>query len=109
VAAAQLALQRRPIAGAGSRVPHCRAAFEQLGLQPAEFGSLDELRRLPFVNKETVKACFPDQLVAEGVSWKSLYSMSTSGTHDRVMLFHDEPKRAWDRAADVVLELRGNR
>jgi phenylacetate-CoA ligase len=109
IAASQLALLRRQIGGAGSRVPHYRAAFEQLGLTGDAFESLRDLQRLPFVTKKTVKACFPDQLVAEGVSWKSLYSMSTSGTHDRVMLFHDEPKRAWDRAADVVLELRGNR
>jgi phenylacetate-CoA ligase len=109
IAASQLALLRRQIAGAGSRVPHYRSAFEGLRLTAEPFDSLRDLHRLPFVTKETVKACFPDQLVAEGVSWKSLYSMSTSGTHDRVMLFHDEAKRAWDRAADLVLEVTGNR
>ena len=97
IVASQLALLRRQILGAGSRVPHYRAAFDALELKGMKFESLHDLRRLPFVTKETVKACFPDQLVADGLSWKSLYSMSTSGTHDRVMLFHDETKRGWDR------------
>ena len=109
IMASQLSLLRRQIAGAAARVPHYRESFGEMGIDSVDLDSVDALRRLPFATKETVKACFPDRLVADGVPWKSLYSMSTSGTHDRVMLFHDEPKRAWDRAADVVLELRGNR
>src|SRR4029077_16445756 len=93
----------------GSRVPHYRTAFEKVGLDLSTFRSLQDLPSLPFVTKETVKACFPDRLVADGVPWKSLYSMATSGTPDRLLLFKNENRRTWDGAADLVLELRGNR
>src|SRR5204863_7963625 len=109
IMASQLALLRKQVLGAGSRVPHYRTTFAQLGRELSTIESFQDLRNLPFVTKETVKACFPDRLVADGVPWKSLYSMATSGTHDRVMLFHDENRRTWDRAADVMLELTGNR
>jgi phenylacetate-CoA ligase len=109
IGASQLSLLRRQIAGAAARVPHYRESFGEMGIDPVDLDSVDALRRLPFVTKETVKACFPDRLVADGVPWKSLYSMATSGTHDRIMLFHDENRRTWDRGADVMLELTGNR
>ena len=108
ILASQLTLLGKQISHAASRVPHYRELFRQLAVRPP-FQSLQDLRRFPFVTKETVKACFPDRLVADGVSWKSLYSMASSGTHNRIMLFHDENRRTWDRAADVMLELTGNR
>ena len=63
IGTSQLALLRRQIRRAESRVPHYRAAFDQLGLRPMKLESLQDLGRLPFVTKETVKTSFPDQLM----------------------------------------------
>ena len=62
IGASQLSLLRRQIAGAAARVPHYRESFGEMGIDPVDFDSVDALRRLPFVTKETVKACFPDRL-----------------------------------------------
>ncbi|MHC4355037.1 MAG: phenylacetate--CoA ligase family protein, partial [Planctomycetota bacterium] len=43
--------------------------------------------------------------VSDRTNHGSLYPVATSGTTDRVMLFHDEYKRDWDRAADMLLRI----
>jgi phenylacetate-CoA ligase len=80
-----------------------------LEFDSASLLSLRDLCSYPVLTKENVKAFFPDRMVADDLSWKALYGVSTSGTYDRVMVFQDEQKRNWDRAADLVLELKGNR
>jgi phenylacetate-CoA ligase len=90
------------------RVPY----YRELGLNP-ESGmvipqDLESFRRLPLVSKEIVKSRFPDGMVVEGLDWDRLYSVATSGTTDRLMLFVAEDRRNWDRAADLLIELRAN-
>jgi phenylacetate-CoA ligase len=60
------------------------------------------------IDKRTIQANFPDRIVSDRLDWQTLYKIGTSGTTDRVMLFHDEPKRDWDRAADLSVALEGN-
>ena len=69
---------------------------------PDDFSpSFEEMARLPIVTKEDIKDNFPDRTIADGIAAETLYEVATSGTTDRVMLFHDEEKRDWDRAADL--------
>jgi phenylacetate-coenzyme A ligase PaaK-like adenylate-forming protein len=44
----------------------------------------------------------------EHTRWDRLYANATSGTTDRVIVFQDDEKRNWDRAADLLLQLQGN-
>lgn len=65
----------------------------------------DGLATLPIVRKADVKANFPDRIVHQRADPASCYPVATSGTVDRVMLLHDEAKRDWDRAADLLLAM----
>src|SRR5262249_34118176 len=103
----QLAILRDQVEHATARIPYYRERLPDPVLR-LRYESLEELCNLPFLTKQEVKACFPDQFVADGLRWEHLYSISTSGTYDRVMVFQDERKRNWDRAADLLLEIQGN-
>lgn len=101
----QLAAIRTLVHHAHQQVPLYREKYGQA----AVVDSLEDFRKLPLLTKDEIRANFPDRIVCEGEDWKRLYSIATSGTTDRVMLFHDEVKRDWDRAADLFMELKGNR
>lgn len=73
------------------------------GLDPESIRQPADLTRIPLLSKADVKANFPDRIVAKGLDTRSLYSVATSGSSDRVMLFQDETRRDWDRAADLLL------
>lgn len=90
------------------RVPYYRRIAADSARDAWISGGLDEFRSMPQTTKEAVKAHFPDGMVAEGLDWSQLYSMQTSGTTDRIMLFQNEERRNWDRAADLLLKLRDN-
>lgn len=68
----------------------------------------ETLSKFPVLTKDMVKSSFPDGLLNETVSTESLYRISTSGTADRIMTFHDSTKRNWDRAADIYMILHGD-
>jgi len=89
-------------------VPYFRELADELGISAGSLKCAEDLARLPVLTKEIVKSEFPDRLVKEGLDWEKLYSVATSGTTDRVMTFEDEERRNWDRAADLLIELRGN-
>ncbi|XOV89172.1 MAG: phenylacetate--CoA ligase family protein [Pseudomonadota bacterium] len=76
------------------------------GFDDNRIGSLEALRALPIVTKEDLRASFPDRLVNERFEPASLYQVATSGTSSRVMVFQDESKRDWDRAADLIVKYR---
>lgn len=104
----RLELLRASLEFALRRVPYYRSLVERNPEWSAIPQDLDDFRRFPLITKEIVKARFPDGMVAEGLDWNALYSVATSGTTDRMMLFVDEARRNWDRAADLMIELRAN-
>src|SRR5215475_1194176 len=57
------ALQRERLAWtlhhAYANVPHYRAAFEQAGVHPDDFRSLDDLAKFPFTTKQDLRANYP--------------------------------------------------
>lgn len=91
------------------KVPYYRKILEKADRKKLQENPLEFLREMPLLTKEIAKAQFPDQLVAEGNNWEHFYSVATSGTTDRVMIFEDEARRNWDRAADLLLQRQGNR
>jgi phenylacetate-coenzyme A ligase PaaK-like adenylate-forming protein len=86
-------------------VPYYRDAYKACDLRREDICDVEFLRRLPVLTKDATKADFPDRIVSDRTTRRSLYPVATSGTADRVMLFHDEYKRDWDRAADMLLRI----
>lgn len=107
--AVQFRLVRSLVAQARREVPFYRERYGTLGLSEDDLGCLADLGRFPIVTKGDVKANFPDRIASERADRAELYEVATSGTTDRVMLFQDEYKRNWDRAADLLLALEGDR
>lgn len=91
---------------ASNEVPYYRDTYTACGVKVDNIPDFETFRTLPLLTKEKIMANFPDRIVSDQVNRKSLYPIATSGTTDRVMLFHDEHKRDWDRAADMLLQIR---
>jgi phenylacetate-coenzyme A ligase PaaK-like adenylate-forming protein len=92
IQSSQLELLRKQIHQATARVPYYRDTLKALEFDSASLLSLRDLCSYPVLTKENVKAFFPDRMVADDLSWKALYGVSTSGTYDRVMVFQKEKK-----------------
>ncbi len=104
----QLALLRATVSAAG-HIPLYRDLYAPCDADVKSIDDLTSFHRLPMVTKGDIKASFPDRIVADTTDPRDLYQVATSGTTDRVMLFHDERKRDWDRAADFLLSMQGDR
>lgn len=99
------------LAALNALVAHARSNVALYGelyrdVDATPLADLQALQRLPCVTKDDLLAAFPDRLLARGYDEASLYQIATSGTSNRVMIFHDEAKRDWDRAADLIMKYR---
>jgi phenylacetate-CoA ligase len=74
----------------GAHVPYYRDLFRRVRFDPAAFADLDELRRLPFLDKELVRSNV-DKLLADNIPPKKLHLFSTGGTSG-------EPLSVWNFA-----------
>ena len=74
----QLGNLRRLLAFAGARVPYYYDLFQEIGFDPAGLQSLDDLRLIPTLDKETVRAN-GGRLIPEGYS-EPIRMAHTSGT-----------------------------
>ncbi len=90
------------ISDAASQVPLYRDLYS--GLPELRLRSITDIADLPIVTKDDLRANFPDRLVNRRYEPHSLYQVATSGTSSRVMVFQDEAKRDWDRAADLIVK-----
>lgn len=75
---------RRLLTRAGQRVPYYRELFASLGFDPRCLASLDDLRRLPFLTKEIIRAN-TERLKAEGAS--GLARLNTGGSSGAPLVF----------------------
>lgn len=77
---------------------HYREMFDSSGITPADIRSLDDFRRLPLVDKETIKADY-DRFLAKDVD-RSTLKICTSGgsTGDPLSVYFDNTFHALDRA-----------
>lgn len=78
---------------ARKEVPYYRDTYGACGARGDDIRDFEIFRSLPCLTKDRIKANFPDRIVSDRVNRSSLYPIATSGTTDRVMLFHDEHKR----------------
>lgn len=83
----QLNLIARLLDVARREVPMYRDLYGELELGKDLGGDPNTFATLPSVDKDLLKANFPDRIVSERVDPATLYPVATSGTTDRVMLF----------------------
>lgn len=104
-AQSQLSLIRSLVRAARRDVPLYRERYAGL----PDVKTWADFQRLPLLTKADIKANFPDRILSNRHDARSLYPIATSGTTDRVMTFHDEYKRDWDRAADLLMGMQGEK
>lgn len=83
-AAVQMERLRRFVARAAATVPYYRRLFRELGMHPDEIGSVDALRQLPLLEKETVRA-ETFRLIPDGFDRRQIVWFHTSGTTGKAL------------------------
>jgi phenylacetate-CoA ligase len=77
---AQLAKLRLLLAHATENVPYYKRTLGALGIHPEGIQSFSDLRKLPFLTRDIIKAEFPAGMKAKNVSEARFASNRTSGT-----------------------------
>ena len=78
------------VAHAYANVPFHRRRMEAAGVTPDVIRSLDDIGRLPFSDKEAVRAAYPHDAMAPGYGPHNTYEEHTSGsTGKNLQLRHD--------------------
>lgn len=71
-------------------VPYYRKRMEEMGLEPGDIQSVDDLHKLPFITKDDLRDCYPYGLVARPLR-ECVRIQSTSGTTGRrVVAFYTQ-------------------
>lgn len=99
---------RKLVANAARHVPFYADSFRAAGIDVNRIRSLEDFSRLPILTGDDIRANFPDRFVSRRFDVRRLHRTSTSGTTDRLMLFQDDVKRNWDRAADLLMALQSD-
>jgi phenylacetate-CoA ligase len=80
-------------------VPLYRALYDRGGFRPEHFCSMDDLRRIPLLEKSDLKDTPADQLVIRGVDPRQCEVVCTSGSTGRPLRIYLRPHdQAWQRA-----------
>jgi len=87
---------REMVGWAARTVPFYRESFREQGVDPATIRSLDDLPRLPTLDKEQVRAAGPE-LRSEGVPAREIIAGHTSGTSGTALaLYHTREALGWE-------------
>ena len=78
--ALQLLKLRRLTAHSFQQSALYRRLWNEAGVRPEDIRSLDDLRRLPVVTKHTLRAAFPDEVLARNVAPAELVPYTSSGS-----------------------------
>lgn len=78
--ALQLLKLRRLATHSFQQVPLYRRLWREAGVRPEDLRSLDDLRRLPLVDKHILRAAFPDQVLARSVDPADMVPYTSSGS-----------------------------
>lgn len=101
-------------------VPYYRRIFDERGLKPRDIQSFDDLKKLPYLTKDTLRARAKD-LLARNFNPSHLTMSHTSGTTGKPLQFFEDPLTSekewafichqWSRVGykpgDLRVELRG--
>jgi len=79
----QLTRLKRTVIHVGANVPYYRRLFRSIGFEPESLHSLDDLRRIPLLDKETVRERH-NQLIATSEVGRTV-AMHTSGTTGKAL------------------------
>jgi phenylacetate-CoA ligase len=95
---------------AAARVPYYRRVFKNMGAEPGDFKTLDDLRSFPILRKSDVRENLED-LIAEGYPRAHLIHDETGGSTGQNLFFYidrsaSEAKRANAMRMDEWLDLR---
>jgi len=117
----QLMQLRKLLYYAYENVPYYRKVFKQRNLTPSDIKSLDDLRKLPALDKDTFKKHF-NEIIARNISLKRTILSHTSGTTGKPLQFYQsysELEKEWAfiihqwsrvgyRPGEPRVELRGS-
>jgi|GEM_PF-971433 Coenzyme F390 synthetase len=80
---------------AGRHVPLYRDLYRQTGVDPATITGWGDFRRLPLMDKASVRDGFPDRSVAEGTDLSRCLLSTSSGSSGLVMTIPHRADRFW--------------
>ena len=89
---------RAMIRHAYDSVEYYRSVFDERGLKPDDIKTLDDLPKLPILNKDSIRANFPDRIVSNKHDVGSLILGKSSGSTGeplRYYLTHEEKAFKW--------------
>lgn len=78
IAEIQLRKVRGVLAEAYQNIPHYRASFKSIGLDPGHIGGIEDLRRIPLLTKAEVVGGYPSEFRRDG--FRTAASRRSSGT-----------------------------
>lgn len=101
-------------------VPYYRNVFDERGLKPKDIQDFSDLKRLPYLEKDTFKSRF-DEMMARNIELEGLHMGHTSGTTGKPLQFYVDMSTSqkelafiyhqWSRVGykpkDTRVELRG--
>jgi len=93
----QLMQLRRILYHAYENVPYYRKVFKQINLTPNDIKSLDDLKKLPVLDKDTFKKHF-NEIIARNINLKNTILSHTSGTTGKPLQFYQsysELEKEW--------------
>lgn len=89
-------------------VPFYRKRMEDVGLEPGDIQSIDDLHKLPFITKDDLRDCYPYGLLARPLS-ECVRIQSTSGTTGRrvVAFYTQHDVDLWDECCARAIMAAG--
>ncbi len=89
-------------------VPYYRKRMEDVGLEPGDIQSIDDLHKLPFITKDDLRDCYPYGLLARPLS-ECVRIQSTSGTTGRrvVAFYTQHDVDLWDECCARAIMAAG--
>ncbi|QSV45044.1 phenylacetate--CoA ligase family protein [Geobacter benzoatilyticus] len=101
VQADQLQRLKKLLGHAYDNTPFYRRQFDSTAVKPSDISTLDDLRKLPLLTKDDIRAN-GDDMIARNIPRDQLVAKKTSGsTGVSVELFVDEASAQWKRAVTV--------
>ena len=80
-------------------VPLYRALYDEAGFRPEQFRSLDDLDKIPILQKQRLKAARPEEVVMRGVAPRLCPTVDTSGSTGTPLRIYLGPRdQRWQRA-----------
>lgn len=91
---------RKLLFHAYKNVPLYRKLYDEAGFQPKDFRSLDDLNKVPVLQKKRLKAASPEEIVAQVVDLSQCETVKTSGSTGAPLKIYLGPsEQQWQRAA----------